>query len=292
MRVLALVSGLIFLASFMATLGLRLTPGLLSAELARPGRLGRGLVLNLVLVPLATVLCLRALGVTGWVAAGLVALAVSPGAPLSPSSAKKAGGSPGYAIVLTVVLGIVTAFTAAPSARWLLSYEGDIGVRPPVIIAKLALLQWLPLAAGALQRRRSPERAAQLERVAMALVVVSGLLIVVGSIAPLVPHLSIVGWRGLSAVLVSMVAVVTLGWLSGGSDHELSRTFTATAGVPNIGLAMAMARAANAPRDLLLTIAACFLLRVFANQFLVQFLARAHGRPAEPFPVGSSAVRP
>jgi BASS family bile acid:Na+ symporter len=266
----------------MAALGLSIAPGQIRAELAHPRRLTRGLVLNLVIAPIATVLCLRVLGVAGWVAAGLTVLAVSPGAPLSPSTAVKAGGSASYSLVLTGILGVVTAFSAAPMGRWLLSYEGNLAVRPPALIAKLALLQWLPLGAGILVRRWSPGRVGMLERVGRAAVVISGLGLVIGSVVPLLSQLGIIGWRGLLATVVSMAVVVVLAWLVGGDDDQLSGSLTATVSVPNVGLAMTLARSADAPRPLLLTIASIFLLRAVLNKGLVQILRRMKGHPAQP----------
>jgi BASS family bile acid:Na+ symporter len=280
-RALVFVSGMIFLASFMVTLGLRLTPELIREELARPGRLARGLALNIILVPLATALCLRVLGVGGRVASGLIALAVSPGAPLATSAAKAARGNAHYAVVLTVLLGVITAFTAPPSARWLLSYEGQIDLRPPVVIGKLALLQWLPLAIGMLLQRRSPVRATALGRITRAIVLISGGVLVLGSLVPVLPQLHIIGWGGLAAILLSMAIVVGLAWLAGGRDRGLCRSLAATVSVPNPGLATALARAANAPQPLLLTIAAGFIVRLLANQILIRILARTGARAAE-----------
>lgn len=284
----------IFLASFMALLGLGLERGALSSELARPGRLLRGLALELILVPLTTVICLRALGGSMWVAAGLVAVAVAPGAPLSPHSARRAGGSASYALVLSTILGVLTAFTAAPSARWLLNYPGEVKLRPPLLLAELLVLQWLPLAAGILVRRWSSSRlVVALQRAMAALTIGSGLLLSVVILGRSLSLPRLVGGNGLAAVLLSMVVAVALGWLFGEGDDRLSRTFAATVSIPNVGLSLALAKGAGAPPIVVSTIVAIFLLRVAANLMLVEILRRT-GRPRfEPVsPVSRGRERP
>jgi BASS family bile acid:Na+ symporter len=274
MHEVAVASAFVFLVSFMASVGLHIAPGMMASELARPSRLLRGLGLTLIVVPIVTLVVLRALGATGAVAVGLVLIAVSPGPPLASSTAKKVEGDVPLALAMTVVLGIVTAFTAAPSARWMLAYHGQVDVRPPSLVAKLFLLQLLPLAAGALVRRYAPTSAPGLMRVMNVVVAVSALVLIVTAIAPIIPRLGIVGWDGLAAILLTMVAAVPLGWLAGGHDKAVSRTLAATVSVPNVGLAVAIAKAAHAPKVVLPTIAAIFVVRVLCNLLVVRVLRR------------------
>jgi hypothetical protein len=92
-----------------------------------------------------------------------------------------------------------------------------------------------------------------------------------------------VGWRGLAAILVTMLADVTLGWLIGGRDRELSRTLTAIVSLPNVGLAAAILNSVDAPQIFVSTIAAIFVVRVLVNLFMVQVIGRREQRPAPPF---------
>ena len=281
MKSLVLISQLVFLISFMFTLGLRLRPDLVKSELAHPGHLGRGLVLALVLVPIATAIVVRALGLTGIVAAAIVLVSVCPTAPLMPLAAKTAKGNPSTAMMLVIALGILTAFLAAPSARFLLAYKGELDLRPPSLVAKLLLLQVLPIAAGATLHRFAPELSKKLGRVLMPVVLISGLVLIVGAMGPMLPKLGILGWRGLVAILASMAVAVLLGWLMGGHDATLSRTFAATSSVPNVGLAIALVRAAHGPQLAMAMVAAVFVVRALTNLLWVQVLGRLHPGAAE-----------
>jgi BASS family bile acid:Na+ symporter len=281
MREVAIASAFVFLVSFMASVGLDIAPGMMAAELARPSRLLRGLGLTLIVVPIATLVVLRALGATGAVAVGLVLIAVSPGPPLASSTAKKVRGNVPLALAMTVVLGILTAFTAAPSARWLLGYQGDVDVRPPSLVAKLFVLQLLPLGVGALVRRYAPSSATALMRVMNVVVAGSALVLIVTAIAPIIPRLGIVGWDGLAAILVTMAVAVPLGWLAGGHDKAVSRTLAATVSVPNVGLAVAIAKAAHGPKVLVPMIVAIFVVRVLCNLLVVQLLRRRGTAPGQ-----------
>jgi len=283
MRTLVLASELIFLIAFMVTLGLRLRPELVKSEWAHPGRLARGVLLALVLVPIATAVVVKALGLTGVVAASIVLASVCPAAPLAPVAAKTAKGSPAAAMMLVISLGVLTAFTAAPSARFLLAYKDELDVRPPALIAKLLLLQLLPIAVGAAIHRFAPALARALARVLLAVVIVSGVVLVVGAIGPMLPKVGIVGWRGLVGIIASMALAVLLGWLTGGRDATLSRTFAATCSVPNVGLAITLVRAADGPRIAMAMVAAVFVVRALTNLVWVQVLGKLkRGAPDRP----------
>jgi hypothetical protein len=199
--------------------------------------------------------------------------------------------------VLTVILGVVTAFTAAPSARWLLSYEGAVPVRPPVIIARLALLQWLPLVLGAWAASRlSARRVASVTKV-VHFTLIAGLIgLLVAAIPRFDELMSDLGWMGLFAAIVTMEVAVILAWVLAGKDRQLAHSLAATVSLPNIGLAVMIAKVAGARPVLISTLAALFLVRVLANQLLIFALARSAKLPAgaggPPWTTTSATGRP
>ena len=129
---LTTVLAALYLVSMMFALGLELggTPKE-SKEKKRAKRrmLVRGLVMNLVVLPAVAFGITRALHSSSDVAIALFLLASVPGGRFAPHLVKLGGGDVPLAIEVTLFLAKLTAFTAAPTARWLLGIQGSTSTR-------------------------------------------------------------------------------------------------------------------------------------------------------------------
>src|SRR5579872_2513958 len=156
---------------------------LISVEYVR--LLAQALLANIVVVPILTVLVVRALRLDQLVAAGILLMAIAPGVPFLPFSAgRRVGGNEAFAIVLTFFLPLVSVVSAPITAR--LVFPPALAPHIPVgsLMATLVVAQLVPLLAGMLIVKRAPGWAARLDRPLFVLLVAAIVLLFV-LVAPL-----------------------------------------------------------------------------------------------------------
>ena len=202
--------GLVVVTTYMLQAGLATPKGRFAAGAWRKGELARALVVMLVLGPLVARLLAAAFALEPRPAAALVLLSLVGVVPLASRGARSARGDVPYAVVLTAALGIVTAFTAAPTTRLLLGYHGPLEVRTGALVLQVMLLQGVPLAIGMFIRAK-PERTRALERV-LGIFNVAAIVVLVVVAVVLLPRYGAVrslGWNGaLAAVRLRRVHLV------------------------------------------------------------------------------------
>ena len=233
-----------YLVSMMLSLGLELggQPEE-SRERKRAKRrlLVRGLVVNLVVLPAVAYGIVRALHASSDVAVALILLAVVPGGRFAPHLVKLGGGDVPLAIELTLFLAKLTAFTAAPTARWLLGVHG-IDVHELPLIAQLVLLQILPLYAGKWLARHRAALSARIHKIARAMALATMLtvfaVVLFREDRGLVQLLRGRDW--LAAALVG-IAWPALGWLLGGPGDGPRRALSLSANARELALALVLA---------------------------------------------------
>jgi predicted Na+-dependent transporter len=267
--------------TFMLQVGLSVAPRLLYEELKRFDGVLRGVLFFLVAQPLVALLVIWAFQPPLRVVLSLILLSVVGVAPLSTRSVQKTAGNAPLALVLTLVLGAATVFTAPPTARWLLGYEGDLDFNPAALEVQLLLFQAIPLAVGFVLRGLLGGRAARLAQVIgwINLAVLAGVIAI--RILPHVPELGTLGWRGTAAGVVFSAAVAVLGAAFGGRSPVDRRTLAALANKPNVALALALLAAARAPASRGASLLAMFLLRLIVGALVhrLSILRRAtHSR--------------
>jgi BASS family bile acid:Na+ symporter len=231
--------------------------------------LSRTLMFNLTVVPALAFLATRLFDTSSDVAVALLLLSVAPGGPHAPFLARTAGGDVYLATETVIFLAKITVFTAPATARWLLGLK-ELEIADLPFMAKLMLLQVVPLLIGRQLRRRRPaladRLAPQLGRAVIAIVLT--LLIL------LLHHhrlrtLGLLGDRGWLAVLSLAVAAMALGWLVGGPTVRTRRTMAITANSRNLGLAFVLAAAAYSERAVQLAMfGVWFVLFLFNNAFV------------------------
>ena len=116
-------------------------------------------------VPALAVLAVKLFGLSGPVAAGIVLMAISPGAPVALRRALDAGGDRAFAPALhlaIVALAVVTVPLTVAILDWI--FAKDFEVSPFHIGSQVFFAQLLPMALGATLRAVRPALAANWRR--------------------------------------------------------------------------------------------------------------------------------
>jgi predicted Na+-dependent transporter len=272
---------LVLVTTFMLQSGLAAPRASLAGAARRAREIASGLILMLVLGPLIAVLVGRVFGLEGPASAALLVLAVVGVVPLAPKGARKARGDVPLSIVLMLALSLVTAFSAAPSARLALSYwswSELVGIEPASFLLKLLLLQTVPLAIGLFLRNRS-HRAASLEKVVGAINMGVFAIVALFIILPRLGSLKELGLRGAAAGMTFAVILAALGWALGGPAAGGRRTLAAVVNMPNIGLALPLVANAYAPPAYTIALLAMFVVRLVTGLAVQTVLARRTSAP-------------
>jgi BASS family bile acid:Na+ symporter len=243
-RTLATLFSATYLVSMMLALGLELGGAPReSKEKKRAKRrmLVRGLLFNLIAVPALAFLVTRALHATSNVAIAFLILAAVPGGRFTPHLVKLGAGQVPLAIEVTLFLAKITAFTAAPTAKWLLTLH-TLDIRELPFLLQLLLLQIVPLYGGKWLRRRHRPLADRLllpaQRIAIVALLAAFVIILLRDDRGLDDMLHDRSWL---AVAIVGIAAPLLGWLVGGPDEGNRRALAIGANSRELGLALVIA---------------------------------------------------
>lgn len=281
MTLALLIVAVILLTTFMFQTGFAMPAGALASDLTKKGDLARAVLLMLVLGPLAARGLAWALQLEPHAEVGLVLLSLVGVVPLAPRGARMAGGDVAFAVLITFVLGALAAVTAAPSARFLLGYDGPLELRTGTLLAEIALLQAGPLALGLFLRTKTkPGLAATLEKwvgrvnLGATVVVLGAILLVM-----LRTHaLRAIGWKGALAAVAFSAIFAPLGYLLGGSDPTRRRTLAAIVNLPNVALALAIVTAAKAGTEFAVAVVGMFFVRAVVGVGMQKVVGSASAR--------------
>lgn len=282
--------GLVVVTTYMLQAGLATPPGRLAAGAWRKGELARALLVMLVLGPLVARLLAAAFALDRRPAAALVLMSLVGVVPLASRGARSARGEVSHAVVLTAVLGIVTAFTAVPTTRLLLGYDGPLEVRTGTLLLQVLLLQGMPIAIGMFIRSKT-ERVHALERglgffnaAAVAVLVVVALVLL-----PRYGAVRSLGWSGVLAAFVFAVLIASAGYMLSGPERVERRTLAAIANMPNVVLAILIVTSATVDAGFAIAIVGVFVVRFLTGLVIQRLLARSAERQARR-PLGPQAV--
>lgn len=235
-----------YLATMMLSLGLQLGVDAGAPKECKEDKkakrrlLVRGLLFNLVVLPLVAAAITHALGARGELSTALLLLAAAPGGRFSPQLVAMGGGDLGMSVEVTLFLAKLTAFTGPVAARGLLQLHA-LSIRDLPFLVQLVLLQLVPYFAGRWLHRKHASTATSLFGWARGAALAAGVAAFLGVLLKarnLVGLLDVQGWAVVAAVaLVSSV----LGWLAGGSDAGARRTLSIHANARQVSLALAMA---------------------------------------------------
>jgi len=187
------------------------------------GLLLRSLLAVVVLVPVVVALILWTMGLPIAVAAGLVVLAASAGAPMTYKRTQMAGGDPIYAISLQLTLALLAVMiTPMTLAVFYTLFELPIArVTPFHIALQVGEVTFLPVIAGLLLRRFLPKLAEVIGKPVKVLanilfVILALVLIALLVVAPDVRAMVNVGRMPVAAIMVMVAGGLVLGHLLGG----------------------------------------------------------------------------
>jgi bile acid:Na+ symporter, BASS family len=237
---------MIALVELMLTIGVGATVAEVSA-VARDWRgVVRAAVANYLLVPAAGVALVLLFRARPMVAAGVMIVAVCPGAPYAPPFTALARGNVGRAVGLMVVLAGSSALVAPLLLRILLPFvtgggDGSMKVDTARIVSTLVVVQFLPLCAGLTIASYRPKWAHRLKTPLGQLSMVLNLLLLGVILAVQFPMLSAIRPRGYVGMLALLASSAAAGWLLGGHDAANRKTLTITTAVRNVGVALVIA---------------------------------------------------
>lgn len=231
----------------------------------RPRLLFKSLLAMYVLVPAAAVLLVRLWPLPRAVAAALLVLAVSAGAPLLPR--KLAGfGCEAYSFSL-VVLSSLLAIVLVPTWIALLGRAFEVTTDiPPASIARVIGMTFLPpLVIGVIVRALMGHRA---EAIADRVMIVAGGALTASAVLLLATHWELllgIRWVGMSALIVLLATALLIGHLMGGPDPGDRTALAMACATRHVGIAVLVATSFPGPRTA--TLIAAYIVAAVAVSF-------------------------
>jgi BASS family bile acid:Na+ symporter len=232
----------------MFSLGLILAREQIAAALERRVVLAAVLFAVLIPVPILAVVAVKLFSIKGEVAAGIVLMAISPGAPVALRRALDAGGHRAFAPALhlaIVLLAVLTVPGTLVILDWI--FAKDFSATPFDIGRQVFFAQLLPLLLGATLRAKRPLLAAKIEP---RLSRIGNLLILAVAAAALLDMPAIiaaVGWVPTIAGVVLTCCALAVGAAFAGRDAAARPAGAVAAAMRNPGLALVIATVNHAP---------------------------------------------
>jgi BASS family bile acid:Na+ symporter len=234
----------------MFALGLMLGREQIAAAMQRRVILAAVIFAVFVPVPVLAVLAVKLFGITGPVAAGIVLMAISPGAPVALRRALEAGGDRAFAPALhlaIVALAVVTVPLTVAILDWI--FAKDFAVTPLHIGKQVFFAQLLPLALGATLRAFRPALAQRIEtpmgRFGNLLLIVMAVMVLVD----MPPLIRAVGWVPMIAGFGLTACALAVGAAFAWRDPAVRPAAAIAAAMRNPGLALVIATLNQAPAD-------------------------------------------
>jgi BASS family bile acid:Na+ symporter len=232
----------------MLSLGLLLGREQIRAALERRVVLGAVLFAVVGPVPALAVLVVKLFGLKGVVAAGIVLMAISPGAPVALRRALEAGGPRQFAPALHLAV-VALAVVTVPLSILILDviFAAQFAVTPLQVGRQVFFAQFLPLGLGAAVRGWRPELAGRLEprlaRISNTLVLAFGIAL----LADMGVVIGAVGWVPTLAGAGLTGSALAVGAAFAGRDAPVRPAAAVAAAMRNPGLALLIARVNHAP---------------------------------------------
>jgi len=241
-----LVAAVVFAVMF--SLGLMLGREQIAAALRQRGVMAAALFAALFPVPVSALLCVMLLGIKGVAAAGILLMAISPGAPVALRRAIEAGRHSELAPPLHVSI-VMLAIVTVPASLAILAaiYQQELRVSPLDVARQVFFAQLLPLGLGAALRAFRPRLASRIERplgriTNLALLPLAATLVVV-----LWPLLAEVGWVPFAAGAGLTGFALAIGAACAGRNAPMRPVAAVAAAMRNPGLAFLIATANKMP---------------------------------------------
>ncbi|HEX5093220.1 MAG TPA: hypothetical protein VFV84_11100 [Burkholderiales bacterium] len=234
----------------MFSLGLMIGRAQLTAAVHRRGTIGLTLIAVLAVVPAIAVLAAKLLGLHGAVAAGILLMAISPGAPVALRRAIEAGGGAAFAPALHLAILALAVVTVPVSLAALSALYGKAFSISPLDVGRQVLFaQLLPIGLGAALRAWQPGTASRVEALLARILNPALLAVVALLLAVLWPELAAVGWTPFAAGAGLTLSALGFGAVLVWRDPGARRVAAVAAAMRNPGLALLIATANRLPSE-------------------------------------------
>lgn len=263
----------IFVLSTMFSMGVKLSVGQLVGALRKRRLLANSLAVNLVAIPLVSSLLVRTASVETGLAAGVVLLAVSPGAPFGPKLAEISDSDVAFASGLMAILCTLSVVTIPVSLVLLL--PGDVTVDPLAIGRMVLGIQLVPLLLGLGLSFLSPSLTGYLYPTAQRLsdYTFVGLIVLLAVVyGDSMTSLFGTGILGLSTVAVG--ASLLLGYGLGGQTRGTREVLATTTAARNAAIALFIATTGFSDPDVLSAVLAFSFIGVVASGLIASVWRR------------------
>jgi bile acid:Na+ symporter, BASS family len=263
----------------MFALGLMLGREQIAAALARRVVLAAVIFGVVVPIPALAVLIVKLFHLPPPVAAGIILMSISPGAPVALRRALDAGGDRHFAPALhlaIVLLAVLTVPASVVILDWI--FNAQFTVTPLDIGRQVFFAQLLPLALGATLRAWRPALAETLEprlaRLGNLLLLAFGVMVLVD----LPTILGQIGWVPSVAGFAMTIIAFAVGAAFAGRDADVWPAAAVASGMRNPGLALMIATLNHAPPTVSAAIICYAMGLALALILFLQWRKRAAGR--------------
>lgn len=201
-------------------------------------------VANYLLVPAVAVALLLAFRAKPMAAAGILILAVCPGAPYGPPFTAIARGSVATSVGWMVMLAATSALIAPLLLSVLLpltSGDARLDIDALRLAGTLLLSQLAPLCAGLAVRARRPNLAARMLPKANGISKILNVATVGLILGVQYRTLLDIRWTAFAGMFALLVASLAAGWLLGGPSREIRKTLAITTSLRNAAVGMVIA---------------------------------------------------
>jgi BASS family bile acid:Na+ symporter len=244
------LAALIGIAVFavMFSLGLMLGREQIAAALRQREVMAAALFAALVPVPVSALLCVMLFGIKGVVGAGILLMAISPGAPIALRRAIEAGHHSALAPPLHVVI-VMLAIVTVPASLAILAaiFQKDFAVTPLDVARQVFVAQLLPLGLGAALHALRPQAAARIEGPLARITNLALLALAAVLVAVLWPLLAEVGWVPVAAGAGLTACALGFGAACAGRNAAMRPVAAVAAAMRNPGLALLIATVNKMP---------------------------------------------
>lgn len=260
----------------MLGIGLGVAPGDLRRAWRAPGPLIRGLFCVLVAVPALALIVVRSLGLPLAVQAGILLMAIAPGAPVALRRSVAASGYGAFAPALQIsvtLLAVVSMPLAIAGINAV--YGARITVEPVDVMQQVFIAQLIPLGLGIGCRGVTPRFAMRIENgVTHAGTVLLVLTLLLG-IVNLGEATLRAGGPGIVACVATTIAALAAGHLLGGPQRETRAGVAIISAARNPGLALLVATLNQAEPRVIATILAYLVVSILLVTAYVAWRRRA-----------------
>jgi BASS family bile acid:Na+ symporter len=245
------------------SVGLRTSASEIAVATRNLPLLGRSMIANLVLSPLAILGLTLMFGLSTPIAIGMMLMAAAPFAPMAPAFVGFAKGdlhvAAGHTVIYSILAVVVTPvlcralFLALPDA-------GAVEFNVVALILSLLVTVFLPLVIGLSIRSLSSTLAAQLQRPvslgSLGILLVAVVLILIDQLGAL----AALGWRAFAAMILSTEVALVIGFVLGGPGAPTRRSIGLGTAMRNMGIAILIATGSFADSPTLVAVLAYTLV--------------------------------